>query len=109
MIQCGGRLVPTFSTLFAIRADMRHQCCVMECVCGLWCRINKGYASLHETLIAILLHGLRLKRQTNGNTITVGGQKPTLENSIDKDQVVCYASMMLTAPVTINSEKKGLL
>ena len=53
--------------------------------------------------------GKRLKRQTNGNTITVGGQKPTLENSIDKDRIVCYTYMMLTAPITINPEKKGLL
>ena len=45
--------MPIFSTLFAIRADMRHRCCVMEWACGRWCRIHKGYASLHETLIAI--------------------------------------------------------
>ena len=41
--------------------------------------------------------------------ITVGGQKPTLEDSIDKDRILCYAYMMLTAPLTINPEKKGLL
>ena len=28
---------------------MRHRSCVMEWVCGRWCRIHKGYASLHET------------------------------------------------------------
>ena len=75
--------MPIFSTLFAIRASQRHRCCVMECVRGRWCRIQQGYASLHETLIAILLHGWRLKRQTNGGTITDGGQKPTLENTTD--------------------------
>ena len=37
-----------------------------------------------------------------GDTITVGGQKPTVENRIDKDRIVCYAYMymMLTAPIT---------
>ena len=33
------------------------------------------------------MHGWRLKQQTNGNAITVDGQKPMLDNSIDKDQI----------------------
>ena len=63
----------------------------------------------HNNCIKLLLHWWILKRQTNGDTITVGGQKATLENNIDKDWTVCYACMMLTAPITINPEKKGLL
>ena len=57
VIQCGGRLVPIISTLFAIRADMRHRCWVMEWACGRWCRIHKGLPespSNIETLIRSL-------------------------------------------------------
>ena len=69
-------------------------------------RSTSGYASLHETLIGILLHGWRPKRQTNGDMIMVSGQKPTLEKSIDKDRIVCYTYVMLTAPITINPENE---
>ena len=48
--------MPIFSTLFTIRTDMRHRYCVMDWACGRWCRIHKGYANLHETLIELLLH-----------------------------------------------------
>ena len=47
---------------------------------------------------------METQRQTNGDVITIGGQKPTLENSIEKDRITCYALMMLTAPITINPE-----
>ena len=36
-------------------------------------------------VLQFLLHEWRLKQQTNGNSITVGGQKLMLDNSIDRD------------------------
>ena len=101
--------MPIFSTLFAIRADMRHRCCVMEWACGRWCRIHKGYASLHETLIAIITTWV--ETQTTNQRPYDHGRWPEANagDSIDKDRIVCYAYMMLTAPITINPEKKGLL
>ena len=87
VIQCGGWLTPIFSTLFAIRADKRHRYCMMEWACR-WCRIVKRYTSLHRLILIInFTSGWRLKRQTNGNAITVYGQKPMLDNSIEKDRI----------------------
>ena len=36
---------------------------------------------------SVLTGAWRLKRQTNSNVITIDGQKPMLDNSIDKDQI----------------------
>ena len=41
----------------------------------------------YKCLVTIFMLGWRLKQQTNGNAVTVGGQKPTLDNSIDKDEI----------------------
>ena len=38
-------------------------------------------------ILAYCMHGWGLKRQTNGNAITVDGHKPMLDNSIDKDRI----------------------
>ena len=35
----------------------------------------------------IVTHGWRLKQQTNGNAITVSRQRPTLDSSIERDQI----------------------
>ena len=37
--------------------------------------------------MVIFKHRWRLKQQTNGNAITVDGQKPTLDNSIERDRM----------------------
>ena len=50
VIQCGGWLMPIFSTLFAIRIDKCHWYCTMEWACR-WYRIIKWYMSLHELIL----------------------------------------------------------
>ena len=108
---CGGRLVPIFSTLFAIRLISVTDAVWWSGHVAVVVGSSRGMrVSMKHCYIAILLHGWRLKWQTNDGTITVSGQKPTLENSIDKDRIACYTSctyMMLTVPITINPEKKG--
>ena len=42
---------------------------------------------LNYYMFANCINGWRLKQQTNGNAITVDGQKPMLINSIDKDRI----------------------
>ena len=46
-----------------------------------------------------------MEQQTNGGAIIVDGQKPMVDNCVDKGRIiysVYYAQMMLTAPITIN-------
>ena len=75
-IQCGGRLVPIFSTLPALISGLIAS--PMQCdgvgVLPLMSDPQLRDACLHKAFAqAILLYGLILKRQTNGSAITVDG------------------------------------
>ena len=50
---------------------------------GMLAKTSPSLNSIYVTLT----HRWRLKRQTNGNAITVRGQKPILDNSIEKDLI----------------------
>ena len=43
--------------------------------------------NMTTTTVTCSTNGLKLKWQTNGNAITVDGQKPMLDNSIEKDRI----------------------
>ena len=43
-------------------------------------------------MVCVYTAGMETQQQTNSNVITVGGQKPLLDNSIDKDWIACYAN-----------------
>ena len=87
IVQCGGWLTPIFSTLFAIRVDKCHRCCMMEWVCH-WCQIVKAmHKSPQIDISRNYTNRWRLKRQTNGNAIMVYDQKPMLHNSFEKDRI----------------------
>ena len=51
---------------------------------------------------------METQRQTNGDVIMVGGQKPMLDNSIDRDGSLSMP-MMLIVPITINPEIRSIL
>ena len=47
------------------------------------------------------MHGRRLKRQTNSNAITIDGQKPILDNSIDKDWITYSAPDIISTNINL--------
>ena len=49
------------------------------------------FVSLPASLSVSLTTYMEVQRQTNDNAITVGGHKPVMDNSIDRDQFVCHA------------------
>ena len=54
-----------------------------------WCRIVKRCTNLHELILMIIFTAwMETQHQTNSDAIPVGGQKPMLDNSIDKDRIV---------------------
>ena len=55
----------------------------------------------------MLLNRWRMKRQTKGNAITIGNEKPMLDNNINRDRIAVH--QMLTIPATINPEKSNLV
>ena len=44
-----------------------------------------------ESGLNILYEWMETQTQTNGNAITVAGQKPMLDNSMDKDRIAIWA------------------
>ena len=68
--------MPIFSTLFAIRVGKSHRYCIMDWACRCH-RIVKWYTSLHKLILIInFVPTVETEWQTNGNAITIKGQKP---------------------------------
>ena len=56
--------------------------------------INSSHWFKAPCLLAIVYFyaWIKTQGQTNGNTITVDGQKSILDNSVDKNQIALYAN-----------------